>query len=62
MSKEKEITRVANNFFEWMVDNGYCDRYTYDETDTIKEIEEDLTNIYSVAPRLFNQIKIMSDR
>lgn len=52
--------KVANNFYDWLIDLGYRD--TEDKEEDFKEVLKDFTKVKEVAPRLFNLIRDISDR
>ena len=59
-SETTEVKRVANNFYDWLIDLDYRDKD--DKKEDIADVLEDLTKVKEVAPKLFNLIKEISDR
>lgn len=51
---------VAINFYEWLIDNGYCSRWDFE--DDIDEMIEDFAVMQREVPRMFNLIRDICDR
>lgn len=51
---------VAFNFYEWLIENEYCDRESFEED--IDDMIEDFTVMKKEAPRMFNLLRDISDR
>lgn len=49
---------VACNFYDWLVEMGYCD--IEDELEDIEDVIQDFICIQKQAPKLFNLLRCIS--
>ncbi len=54
------VEKIANNFFDWLIDMGYCN--AEDKEEDIEDMIEDFRVIQREVPRMFNLLRDICDR
>lgn len=58
--ERSKIREVAFNFYEWLIDMGYCNKEDFE--DDIDEMIEDFEKMFDITPRIYNLLIYISDK